>query len=192
MTEEAVSEVVELASLSPSTVSAPADGVTPIVVVASVVDRSGNPVSGQEVKWTADNAAVQLSAERTLTNEQGQASIQLISRDVVSTTVSAQLADGNPLSTPTLKFVADSASAQVRSVNVDKTRIVANNSDSVTYTAQVADNSNHPLEGVTVNWTVKREDGTTAGSKTSVTDAAGNATLSLSSAKRALPGFMLM
>lgn len=96
MTEEAVSEVVELASLSPSTVSAPADGVTPIVVVASVVDRSGNPVSGQEVKWTADNAAVQLSAERTLTNEQGQASIQLISRDVVSTTVSAQLADGNP------------------------------------------------------------------------------------------------
>ncbi|TAT61835.1 hypothetical protein EGM92_19460, partial [Enterobacter cloacae] len=56
-------------------------------------------------------------------------------------------------------------------------------SDSVTYTAQVADNSNHPLEGVTVNWTVKREDGTTAGSKTSVTDAAGNATLSLSSAK---------
>ena len=183
VTEEAVSEVVELASLSPSAVSAPADGVTPIVVVASVVDRSGNPVSGQEVKWTADNAAVQLSAERTLTNEQGQASIQLISRDVVSTTVSAQLADGNPLSTPTLKFVADSASAQVRSVNVDKTRIVANNSDSVTYTAQVADNSNHPLEGVTVNWTVKREDGTTAGSKTSVTDAAGNATLSLSSAK---------
>lgn len=183
VTEEAVSEVVELSSLSPSAVSAPADGVTPIVVVASVVDRSGNPVSGQVVKWTADNAAVQLSAERTLTNAQGQASIQLISRDVVATTVSAQLADGNPLSTPTLKFVADSASAQVRSVNVDKTRIVANNSDSVTYTAQVADNSNHPLEGVTVNWTVKREDGTTAGSKTSVTDAAGNATLSLSSAK---------
>lgn len=183
VTEEAISVNPEIATLEPSTLSAPADGVTPVSIVASVVDQYGAPLSGQVVMWSADNAAALLSDKQSTTNERGEASIRLTSRDVISTVVSAQLEGGNTLSTPALKFIADVASARVETVTADKQKVVANNSDSVTYTALVADGSDHPLGNVTVNWTVKREDGTQVASKTSVTDSAGNATLSLSSAK---------
>lgn len=68
-------------------------------------------------------------------------------------------------------------------VSSDKTQVVANNVDSSTVTAQVLDDYNHPLSGITVSWNAKKTDGTSVKSATSVTDSSGNATWILKSAK---------
>jgi adhesin/invasin len=183
VTEEATTVTAALASLEPSALSALANGVAPVTIVATVVDQTGNALAGEVVNWRADKTTVLLSESKTTTNAKGEASVTLTSNEVVDALVTATLEKGSSLTTPTIKFIADTASAQVKSVSPDKKQVVANNSDSVTYTARVADSSDHPLENVTVNWDVKREDGTSAGGKTSVSDSAGNATLSLSSAK---------
>ncbi|MGK3227358.1 Ig-like domain-containing protein [Enterobacter soli] len=183
LTEESTAVIAALASVTPSSVSSPADGVTPVTVVAKVLDQAGNALAGQVVSWSSDKTNVQFSEGKNTTNAQGEASVKLTSKDIVAAVVTAKLDDQSALSTPAIKFVADVSSAQVQSVSPDKKQVVANNSDSVTYSAQVTDSSVHPLEKVTVNWNIKRQDGSLVGTKTSVSDSLGNATLSLSSAK---------
>lgn len=172
-----------LEKLSSSTNSVLADGKTAITLTASVVDRSGHPVKGEQINWSADNDKAQLSVAQSVTDEQGQVQIQVTSSDIITTVVTAQHNQAEALKTDTLSFTGDTASAKVASINSEKSQVVANNIDSDTVTAQVLDSYNHPLSGVTVNWSAVKTDGTSVKSSTSVTDSQGNATWTLKSAK---------
>lgn len=172
-----------LDKLTSSTTSVLADGKTAITLTANVVDQSGHPVKNEQINWSADNNKAKLSATQSVTDDQGQAQIQVTSSDVITTVVSAQHNQAETLKTDTLSFTADTASAKVVTVSSDKTQVVANNVDSSTVTAQVLDDYNHPLSGITVSWNAKKTDGTSVKSATSVTDSSGNATWILKSAK---------
>lgn len=181
--EEAVETLPQLAGLDTSATRVVASGAAPITLTAHVIDQYERPLKGIAVNWTADAAQATLSSSQTSTNEQGDAQIQVTSNAVVNTIITAQLDQGRTLSSPTLSFVADTATAKVVSINSEKQQVVANNNDTNTLTAQVTDDFNHPLEGVTVNWTVEKTDNTRVGSQSSLTDSHGKATFALKSAK---------
>lgn len=160
-----------------------ADGKTAITLTANVVDQTGHPVKDEQINWSADNASAKLSATQSVTDDQGQAQIQVTSADVITTVVMAQHNQAEALKTDPLSFIADTASAKVMSISSEKDQVVANNIDTDTVTAQVLDSYSHPLSGITVNWHAKQTDGTSVKSTTSVTDSSGNATWTLKSAK---------
>ena len=55
--------------------------------------------------------------------------------------------------TKIVNIVPDTSNAQV-TLNIPAQQVVTNNSDSVQLTAMVKDPSNHPLAGITVNFTI--------------------------------------
>lgn len=148
-------DTAHLDKLTSSTTSVLADGKTAITLTANVVDQSGHPVKNEQINWSAGNNKAKLSATQSVTDDQGQAQIQVTSSDVITTVVSAQHNQAETLKTDTLSFTADTASAKVVTVSSDKTQVVANNVDSSTVTAQVLDDYNHPLSGITVSWNAK-------------------------------------
>lgn len=183
LTEEATQSAAQLTSVDVPATSALANGVMPLTLTAHVTDQNGNVVKDATVDWSADNPQAKLSANTTLTDANGTAQIQVSSTAVITTVVTAQLLQGNAISTPSLSFTADITRAEVSAISAAKKQVVANNNDTDIITAQVTDNANHPLGGVTVNWVVNKTDGTKITEKTSVSDVQGKATLSLKSAK---------
>lgn len=180
--EEATAVLPQLTTLDTSANSALASGSAPITLTAHVTDQYGKGLKDAVVNWSADSAQAVLSASQTSTDETGAAQIQVSSKDVITTVVTAQLQGGNALSSPSLTFTADMSTAKVVAIDSEKDRVVANNTDTSVVTAQVTDGYSHPVSGVTVNWTVKMDD-TAVATKTSTTDSSGNAVLSLKSSK---------
>ncbi|MBB1201620.1 intimin-like protein [Enterobacteriaceae bacterium 89] len=183
ITEEAATHTPNITSIDVSASSVLADNATPIELTAHVVDQFGEVMKNAVIDWSADNTQATLSASQSTTDEQGLATIKVTSADVIATVVTAQAEQGNSLTTSQLNFTADASSAQVVSISADKQEVIANNNDTNTVTAQVEDQNHHPLEGITVNWAVERTDDTVIGTKTSVTDSKGLATMVLKSAK---------
>ncbi|UKJ22798.1 Ig-like domain-containing protein [Enterobacter mori] len=181
--EEATVLISQLTTLEQSATSALASGSAPITLTSHVTDQYGQPFQGATINWSADNAQAVLSEAQTSTDESGTAKIQLSSKDIITTVVTAQLERGNALKTPSLTFTADASTAKVTTISSEKQQVVANNNDTDTVTAQVTDNYSHPLSGVTVNWTVEKTDDTPVATKTSTTDSSGNAVLALKSSK---------
>ncbi len=180
--EEATAVLPQLTTLDTSANSALASGSAPITLTAHVTDQYGKVLKDAVVNWSADSAQAVLSASQTSTDETGAAQIQVSSKDVITTVVTAQLQGGNALSSPSLTFTADMSTAKVVAIDSEKDRVVANNTDTSVVTAQVTDGYSHPVSGATVNWTVKMDD-TAVATKTSTTDSSGNAVLSLKSSK---------
>ncbi|WP_105198282.1 Ig-like domain-containing protein [Escherichia albertii] len=172
-----------LETLTSSATSVIADGNSAITLTASVVDQSGHPVANEAINWSADNTNAHLSATQVQTNDQGLAQITVTSTDVISTVVTAQRSQSESLHSDTLNFTTDIVSAQVVAIDSNKMQVVANNNDSTTVSATVKDAEGHLLPNVTVNWTMDKPDGTTLGSRHSVTDNDGIATTVLKSAK---------
>ncbi len=183
LTFTADTATAELKTVTSSATSALANNVATITLTATVRDQSGNPVKDQPISWSADNGSAELSATQSTTDAQGEAQITVKSADVITTIVTAQRGSAESKKSEPLSFTADESSASVVAIGADKYEVVANNIDSSTSTAKVEDSSGHPLSGITVNWNVKKTDGTSAGSKTSITDSEGNAILTLKSAK---------
>lgn len=180
---EAVSILPKLTQVDTSAPSASADGSSLITLTAHVVDQFGNAVKDAVINWSADNDGAQLSAAQSATDAQGLAQITVTSSKLLTTIVTATLQGGNSVVTPSLSFTADISTAQVVAIKSEKPQVVANNMDSNTVKALVNDKNGHPLEGITVNWSINKTDNTQAGSKTSVTDSQGIAELTLKSTK---------
>ena len=161
-----------------------ANGNDTITLTTHVVKKDNTPASNITLHWAADNSKAAISSATSVTNAEGEASVTVSSADVLTTTVAAQIEKGASMSSEPLSFIADAASAKVVDVEQDKTRIKADNQESVTLSAQVKDASNHPLENVSVQWSVESEDGQIhVADKSSTTDANGIATLTLKSPK---------
>ncbi|EJH5168568.1 Ig-like domain-containing protein, partial [Escherichia coli O145:H28] len=100
-------------------------------------------------------ADTQLSQSTSNTNDSGVAEVTLKGTVLGVHTVEATLLNGNGYTT-TVNIAPDASNAQV-TLNIPAQQVVTNNSDSVQLTAMVKDPSNHPVAGITVNFTMPQD-----------------------------------
>src|SRR5471030_1493865 len=169
-----------LSTLSASKTSALANGVDAVQLTAKVLTPEGLPAKGVKVSWSADNASAQLSSAQSVSDDNGLATLSVSSMSVLNTTVSAHLEQGESLKSDVLSFGADTATAQVMSLDADKIQATANNTDKVTLVANVVNAQNQPLTGAKVDWMVEQGSATLSAEQ-STTDEKGNAQLTMTS-----------
>ncbi|HAT3811113.1 TPA: hypothetical protein I8608_004035, partial [Morganella morganii] len=171
-----------------------ADGAASFTYTAQLVDDNGNPIrqAGLDVKWTQNKGSdVVLSADISKTNEDGVATITLISttKAADSIRVSAQYG-GTPViqADRTVSFIYNLDSARVSKVDLDGTvtEKIADGRSNFTFTAQLTDNNGNPIRraGLDVKWTQDKDSDVVLSATTSKTDADGKATITLTSTKR--------
>ena len=143
---------------------------------AIVKDANQNVVPGVTVTW--GTSAGHLSATTGVTNDNGVVTVDLTHTAAVNVQVSAQVGSAAAVNAPVVTFVADSSSANIGSgdLTVDKTSVIANDTDEAEYTAIVKDGNGNVVPNLPVAWATDR--GTLSGT-TSTTDANGVAKISL-------------
>ncbi|EEZ9252195.1 inverse autotransporter adhesin-like protein YeeJ [Escherichia coli] len=128
------------------------NGVDETTLTATVKDPFDNVVKDLPVTFSTKPADTQLSQSTSNTNDSGVAEVTLKGTVLGVHTVEATLLNGNGYTT-TVNIAPDASNAQV-TLNIPAQQVVTNNSDSVQLTATVKDPSNHPVAGITVNFTM--------------------------------------
>ncbi len=131
------------------------NGVDETTLTATVKDPFDNAVKDLQVTFSTDPADTQLSQSKSNTNENGIAEVTLKGTVLGVHTAEATLPNGNN-DTKTVNIAPDASNAQV-TLNIPAQQVVTNNSDSVQLTATVKDPSNHPVAGITVNFTMPQD-----------------------------------
>ncbi|MED8923141.1 Ig-like domain-containing protein [Escherichia coli] len=131
------------------------NGVDETTLTATVKDPFDNAVKDLQVTFSTKPADTQLSQSTSNTNDSGVAEVTLKGTVLGVHTVEATLLNGNGYTT-TVNIAPDASNAQV-TLNIPAQQVVTNNSDSVQLTAMVKDPSNHPVAGITVNFTMPQD-----------------------------------
>ncbi|EFJ8623731.1 inverse autotransporter adhesin-like protein YeeJ [Escherichia coli] len=131
------------------------NGVDETTLTATVKDPFDNVVKNLQVTFSTNPADTQLSQSKSNTNDSGVAEVTLKGTVLGVHTVEATLLNGNGYTT-TVNIAPDASNAQV-TLNIPAQQVVTNNSDSVQLTAMVKDPSNHPVAGITVNFTMPQD-----------------------------------
>ena len=126
-----------------------------VQLTATVKDPFDNVVKDLPVTFSTNPADTQLSQSTSNTNDSGVAEVTLKGTVLGVHTVEATLPNGNN-DTKTVNIAPDASNAQV-TLNIPAQQVVTNNSDSVQLTATVKDPSNHPVAGITVNFTMPQD-----------------------------------
>ncbi|HBJ0700041.1 TPA: Ig-like domain-containing protein, partial [Escherichia coli] len=124
-------------------------------LTATVKDPFDNAVKDLQVTFSTNPADTQLSQSTSNTNDSGVAEVTLKGTVLGVHTVEATLPNGNGYTT-TVNIAPDTSNAQV-TLNIPAQQVVTNNSDSVQLAATVKDPSNHPVAGITVNFTMPQD-----------------------------------
>ncbi|GCT54996.1 hypothetical protein HmCms172_03907 [Escherichia coli] len=131
------------------------NGVDETTLTATVKDPFDNAVKDLQVTFSTNPADTQLSQSKSNTNDSGVAEVTLKGTVLGVHTAEATLPNGNN-DTKTVNIAPDASNAQV-TLNIPAQQVVTNNSDSVQLTATVKDPSNHPMAGITVNFTMPQD-----------------------------------
>ncbi|MES1772998.1 Ig-like domain-containing protein [Escherichia coli] len=131
------------------------NGVDETTLTATVKDPFDNVVKDLPVTFSTDPADTQLSQSTSNTNDSGVAEVTLKGTVLGVHSAEATLPNGNN-DTKTVNIAPDASNAQV-TLNIPAQQVVTNNSDSVQLTATVKDPSNHPVAGITVNFTMPQD-----------------------------------
>ncbi|HHU7916244.1 TPA: Ig-like domain-containing protein [Escherichia coli] len=131
------------------------NGVDETTLTATVKDPFDNAVKDLPVTFRTNPADTQLSQSTINTNDSGVAEVTLKGTVLGVYTAEATLPNGNN-DTKTVNIAPDASNAQV-TLNIPAQQVVTNNSDSVQLTATVKDPSNHPVAGITVNFTMPQD-----------------------------------
>ncbi|WP_460593292.1 Ig-like domain-containing protein [Escherichia coli] len=131
------------------------NGVDETTLTATVKDPFDNAVKDLQVTFSTTPADTQLSQSKSNTNDSGVAEVTLKGTVLGVHTVEATLLNGNGYTT-TVNIAPDASNAQI-TLNIPAQQVVTNNSDSVQLTAMVKDPSNHPVAGITVNFTMPQD-----------------------------------
>ncbi len=131
------------------------NGVDETTLTATVKDSFDNAVKDLQVTFSTNPADTQLSLSKSNTNDSGVAEVTLKGTVLGVHTAEATLPNGNN-DTKTVNIAPDASNAQV-TLNIPAQQVVTNNSDSVQLTATVKDPSNHPVAGITVNFTMPQD-----------------------------------
>ncbi|EPA9927262.1 Ig-like domain-containing protein [Escherichia coli] len=131
------------------------NGVDETTLTATVKDPFDNAVKDLPVTFSTTPADTQLSQSKSNTNDSGVAEVTFKGTVLGVHTAEATLPNGNN-DTKTVNIAPDASNAQV-TLNIPAQQVVTNNSDSVQLTATVKDPSNHPVAGITVNFTMPQD-----------------------------------
>ncbi|HAW8033742.1 TPA: inverse autotransporter adhesin-like protein YeeJ [Escherichia coli] len=131
------------------------NGVDETTLTATVKDPFYNAVKDLQVTFSTNPADTQLSQSTSNTNDSGVAEVTLKGTVLGVHTAEATLPNGNN-DTKIVNIAPDASNAQV-TLNIPAQQVVTNNSDSVQLTATVKDPSNHPVAGITVNFTMPQD-----------------------------------
>ncbi len=131
------------------------NGVDETTLTATVKDPFDNAVKDLPVTFSTNPADTQLSQSTSNTNDNGVAEVTLKGTVLGVHTAEAILLNGNR-DTKIVNIAPDASNAQV-TLNIPAQQVVTNNSDSVQLTATVKDPSNHPVAGITVNFTMPQD-----------------------------------
>ncbi|HHX4700901.1 TPA: Ig-like domain-containing protein [Escherichia coli] len=160
------------------------NGVDETTLTATVKDPFDNVVKDLPVTFSTNPADTQLSQSTSNTNDSGVAEVTLKGTVLGVHTAEATLPNGNN-DTKTVNIAPDTSNAQV-TLNIPAQQVVTNNSDSVQLTATVKDPSNHPVAGITVNFTIPQDvaaDFTLENNGIAITQANGEAHVTLKGKK---------
>ncbi len=131
------------------------NGMDETTLTATVKDPFDNVVKNLSVVFRTSPADAQLSLNARNTNENGIAEVTLKGTVLGVHTAEATLPNGNN-DTKIVNITPDASNALV-TLNIPAQQVVTNNSDSVQLTATVKDPSNHPVAGITVNFTMPQD-----------------------------------
>ncbi len=142
---------------------------------------NGAPLSHELVTFSVTPEGATLSSQTATTNSSGEAQVVLTSNKVGTYVVTASIQSGVIIQTQTtVKVTGNPSTAHVASFIADPSTLTANNSDISTLKATVEDSSGNLVEGVNVNFALKRGFAfATLTSLTAVTDQNGVATTSV-------------
>ncbi|WP_157902717.1 Ig-like domain-containing protein [Escherichia coli] len=160
------------------------NGVDETTLTATVKDPFDNVVKDLPVTFSTNPADTQLSQSTSNTNDSGVAEVTLKGTVLGVHTAEATLPNGNN-DTKTVNIAPDTSNAEV-TLNIPAQQVVTNNSDSVQLTATVKDPSNHPVAGITVNFTMPQDiaaDFTLENNGIAITQANGEAHVTLKGKK---------
>lgn len=151
---------------------------TDIITFTAKVTKGGVVQGGTPVSFSIVSGTATLSSTSATTDATGLASVTLKSATPGQVIVAAKTAEmSSPLNASPVNFVNESL-ASITSIEVDKTRALANGTDKITYTASVMKNGN-PLSNETVTFATNFG---TLSQTTVTTNADGKASVTLTSA----------
>ena len=159
-------------TLTTDKTQANADGNDAIVATLYLADRSGTALTNQAVSWHATGG--QLTATSTETDRNGNATVKLSSTTPGSFTITG-IAGNKTATTEALHFT----SVTRAQIAVDKSSVIANNTDAATYTLTVRNADNQPVSGQNVTWTTSLGN---LAATSGTTDMNGQLTVKLTSA----------
>ncbi|XTZ39993.1 Ig-like domain-containing protein [Salmonella enterica] len=155
---------------------AKANGTDANSVKATVTDANGNVLSGQTVNFTADNGA--LITANGITDAKGEVVVVVTSTRAGESQVTASIKSSKQSKAVT--FIADSATAQIAALVVEKDNAKANGTDANSVKATVTDANGNILSGQKVSFSA--DNGATIAAS-GTTDAKGEITQTLTSTK---------
>ncbi len=147
------------------TLSVPSGDITvtntaPQYMTATLQDKNGNPLKDKEITFTVPNdVASKFSISnggKGMTDSNGVAIASLTGTLAGTHMIMARLANSNVSDAQPMTFVADKDRAVVV-LQTSKAEIIGNGVDETTLTATVKDPSNHPVAGITVNFTMPQD-----------------------------------
>ena len=175
-----------LTALSVVTTGALANGVSTNSVKAHIVDSDSIPIKNQSVTFSiASGSGTFVGSATVTTDSNGNAVISLTSIVVGSVNITATVG-GNAItfgSPAMVNFVNDTASVNdsATTLIVVTTNAVANGIATDSIKAHIADTDSIPVANQTVIFTIASGNGNFVGSDTVITDANGDAVISLTS-----------
>ncbi|EGJ9797030.1 inverse autotransporter adhesin YeeJ [Escherichia coli] len=147
------------------TLSVPSGDITvtntaPQHMTATLQDKNGNPLKDKEITFSVPNdVASKFSISnggKGMTDSNGVAIASLTGTLAGTHMIMARLANSNVSDAQPMTFVADKDRAVVV-LQTSKAEIIGNGVDETTLTATVKDPSNHPVAGITVNFTMPQD-----------------------------------
>lgn len=147
------------------TLSVPSGDITvtntaPQYMAATLQDKNGNPLKDKEITFSVPNdVASKFSISnggKGMTDSNGVAIASLTGTLAGTHMIMARLANSNVSDAQPMTFVADKDRAVVV-LQTSKAEIIGNGVDETTLTATVKDPSNHPVAGITVNFTMPQD-----------------------------------
>lgn len=147
------------------TLSVPSGDITvtntaPQYMTATLQDKNGNPLKDKEITFSVPNdVASKFSISnggKGMTDSNGVAIASLTGTLAGTHMIMARLANSNVSDAQPMTFVADKDRAVVV-LQTSKAEIIGNGVDETTLTATVKDPSNHPVAGITANFTMPQD-----------------------------------
>lgn len=163
-------------TLSASPAAIPNDNNTTATITAHLEDQNGDPMSGEQLNLSTDLGT--LSAATGTTNASGDVTVTLKSGSAGTATVTGSVTRAPAVTGSTAVTVVAPEPATLN-VSASPTYVRANDTDTATVTVHLEDQIGNPMEGETVNITTDRG---TLSTGSAVTDASGNASVTVKSA----------